>query len=90
MHFVVNIDNGRILEFRGDTTIKYVEVVSSRDSMTMVIRISEGQQFMIKKSYDDFYKCKIAISYLWSLTFVIGQGLKVGWTKLYFLNILVI
>ena len=41
-HFVVNLDNGRTLGFRGDTTVKYVEVVSGGESMTMVIRISGG------------------------------------------------
>ena len=41
-HFVVNLDNGRILGFRGDTIVKYDEVVSGGESMTMVIRISGG------------------------------------------------
>ena len=39
-HFVINLDNGRTLGFRGDTTVKYAEVVSGGESMTMVIRIS--------------------------------------------------
>jgi len=47
-HFVVNIDNGQILGFRGDTSVKYVKVVLKVDSMTMVVRISEGRQAMIK------------------------------------------
>ena len=42
-HFVVNMDNSRTLGFCGDTTIKYAEVVSGGDSMTMVIRISGGR-----------------------------------------------
>ena len=42
IHFVVNLDNGRTLEFRGDTIVKYAEVVSRGDSMTMVIRIQGG------------------------------------------------
>jgi hypothetical protein len=41
-HFVINIDNGRTLGFRGDTTVKYADVVSSGNSMTMVVRISKG------------------------------------------------
>ena len=41
-HFVVNLDNGHTLGFRGDTTVKYVEVVSGGESMMMVIRISGG------------------------------------------------
>ena len=47
-HFVVNMDNGRTLGFRGDTTIKYAKVVSGGDSMTMVIRISGGRRSMIE------------------------------------------
>jgi hypothetical protein len=40
MHFVVNLDNGHTLGFRGDTSVTYADVVSGGDSMTMVIRIS--------------------------------------------------
>jgi hypothetical protein len=47
-HFVVNVDNGRTLGFRGDTTIKYADVVSSGDSMTMVVRISGGRRSLIE------------------------------------------
>ena len=39
MHFVVNFDNGQTLGFRRDTTVKYAEVVSSGESMTMVVHI---------------------------------------------------
>ena len=42
-HFVINLDNGRILGFKGDTTVKYTEVVSKGDSMTMVKRILGGR-----------------------------------------------
>ena len=49
-HFVVNLDNSRTLGFRGNTTVKYAEVVSGGDSMTMVIRISGGRRSMIKAS----------------------------------------
>lgn len=47
-HFVVNLDNGRTLGFRGDTTVKYAEVVSGGDSMTMVVRISGGRRSLIE------------------------------------------
>ena len=47
-HFVVNLDNGCTLGFRGDTTVKYAEVVSGGDLMTMVIRISGGRRSMIE------------------------------------------
>ena len=47
-HFAVNLDNGRTFGFRDDTTIKYPEVVSGGESMTMVIRISGGRRSMIE------------------------------------------
>ena len=47
-HFVVNLNNGRTLGFRGDTTVKYAEVVSGGESMTMVVRISGGRRSMIE------------------------------------------
>ena len=49
-HFVVNMNDGRTLGFRGDITVSYAEVVSGRYSMTMVIRISGRQRSMIKVS----------------------------------------
>ena len=48
IHFVVNLDNSRSLGFRGDTTVKYAEVVSGGKPMTMVVRISEGRRSMIE------------------------------------------
>ena len=42
-HFTVNMDNGRTLEFRGDKSVKYVDVVAGGEAMTMVVRISGGR-----------------------------------------------
>jgi hypothetical protein len=47
-HFTVNMDNGRILGFREDTVVKYVDVVAGGDAMTMVIRISGGRRSMVE------------------------------------------
>jgi hypothetical protein len=47
-HFTVNMDNGCILGFRGDTVVKYVDVVAGGDAMTMVIRISRGRTSMVE------------------------------------------
>ena len=49
-HFVINIDNGQTLGFRGDSAIKYVEMVSNGDSMTMVVKIFGGRWAMIVAS----------------------------------------
>ena len=46
-HFVVNMNNMKTLGFRGDIIVSYAEVVSGRDSMTMVIRNSRGRRSMI-------------------------------------------
>ena len=48
IHFVINLDNKRTLGFWGDTSVKYIKVVSGRDSMTMVVRISWGRRYMIE------------------------------------------
>ena len=47
-HFVINMDNGCTLGYRGDTIVKYTDVVSSGDSMTMVVRISGGRRSLIE------------------------------------------
>ena len=43
IHFTVNMDNGKALGFRGDTSVKYVDVVAGGEAMTMVVRISSGR-----------------------------------------------
>jgi hypothetical protein len=42
------MDNGHTLGFRGDTTMKYANVVSGGDSMPMVIRIYGGLRSLIE------------------------------------------
>ena len=41
-HFVINCDNGRTLGFRGDTEVKYADVVSGGIGMTMTVYITGG------------------------------------------------
>jgi hypothetical protein len=41
-HFVINMDNGKTLGFRGDNLVKNANVVVGDLKMTMVIRISNG------------------------------------------------
>ena len=48
IHFVLNLVNDCTLGFRGDTTMKYVEVVSRGESMTMVVRILAGWRATIE------------------------------------------
>ena len=47
-YFVINVDNGQTLGFRGDSTVRYIEVVSGGDFMTMVIQTSRGRRAMIE------------------------------------------
>ena len=41
-HFIINMDNGRTLGFRGDDNVKYADVVSGGVGMTMVVRLTGG------------------------------------------------
>jgi hypothetical protein len=47
-HFVVNCDNGRILGFSSDNVVKYADVVSGGQSMTLMVRISGGRRAIIE------------------------------------------
>ena len=39
-HFVINCDNGRTIDFRGDTEVKYADVVSGDIGMTIMVYIT--------------------------------------------------
>lgn len=41
-HFVINMDNGKTLGFIGDNDVKYLDVVSGGEAITMMVRISGG------------------------------------------------
>ena len=47
-HFVVNVDNGRTLGVRGDNDVKYADVVSGGEGMTMMVRLTGGATSYIK------------------------------------------
>ena len=42
-HFIINIDNGKTLGFRGDEEVKYADVSSGGEGMTMVLKLTGGQ-----------------------------------------------
>ncbi|KAL3686242.1 hypothetical protein R1sor_004264 [Riccia sorocarpa] len=50
-HFVINMDNGRTLGFRGDRDIKYADVVSGGVSMTMVVKVTGGRSAKISSPF---------------------------------------
>ena len=62
-HFIVNMDNGRMLGFRGDDAVKYADVVSGRLGMTMVVRVSGGSNGIIHRPFMIFQndKCSYPI-----------------------------
>lgn len=41
-HLVVNVENGLTLAFHGDENVKYADVVSGGQSMTMMVVITGG------------------------------------------------
>ena len=49
-HFIVNMDDKRTLAFKGSDVIKYADVVSGGDGMTLVVRITGGSQAKIYSS----------------------------------------
>lgn len=48
-HFVFNMDSGKTLGFIGDNDVKYGDVVSGGDPITMVVRLTGGKNAMIQK-----------------------------------------
>ena len=46
-HFVIKVDNGQTLGFKGDSIVRHAEVVSGEDFMTMVVKIYGRRQAMI-------------------------------------------
>ncbi len=41
-HFIVNMDNGKTLCFSGEKKVKYIEVCSGGQAMTLVVRMTGG------------------------------------------------
>lgn len=60
-HFLINMDNGRTLAMKGTDNMKYADVVSGSEGMTMVVRITGGMNakvyasMMIFKNVDRNY-----------------------------------
>lgn len=60
-HFMIDMDNGTTLGFAGDVEVKYADVVSGGEGMTMLVRLSGGRDariepvFMIFKNKDRHY-----------------------------------
>lgn len=50
-HFIINMDTGRGLVFKGEDEIKWAVVVSGGDEITMVVRIYGGRDSMIQPAF---------------------------------------
>lgn len=50
-HFMVNMDDGKTLGFRGDDQVKYTDVVFGGEGMTMIVRISGGPNAFIETPF---------------------------------------
>lgn len=60
-HFVINMDNGKMLGFHGNNDVKYTDVVSGGIGMTMVVCLTGGPSseicapFMIFQNEQESY-----------------------------------
>ncbi|KAL3678629.1 hypothetical protein R1sor_021585 [Riccia sorocarpa] len=60
-HFMINMDNGKTVGFRGDQEVRYADVVSDGVGMTMVVQLTGGPNakigvpFMIFSNKDETY-----------------------------------
>lgn len=50
-HFIINVDNGKTLGFKGDVEVRYADVVSGGEGMTMMVRISGGSQAVVENPF---------------------------------------
>lgn len=50
-HFLINVDNCRTLGFSGDVSVKYADVVSGGEGITMVVRLSGGRDSKIESPF---------------------------------------
>ena len=55
-HFIVNVDNGKTLGFRGDENVKYADVASGGVGLTMVVRIRGGKFARLEPAFVIFQK----------------------------------
>ena len=55
-HLIVNVDNGKTLDFRGDENVKYADVASGGVGMTMVVRIRGGKFARLVPAFMIFQK----------------------------------
>jgi len=50
-HMIIDMDNGRVLDFNGKKRVTYAEVSGGRDNFTVCMRISGGVNGKIEKPF---------------------------------------
>lgn len=50
-HFIFNMDNGRTLGFKGEQEVKYADVVSGGDPITLMVRLTGGKNARIETPF---------------------------------------
>ena len=83
-HFLVKMDNGKTLGLLGDKTVKYADVVSGGEGMTMVVKIAGGVNaqlelpMMIFQNAQDNYLIRGVPDDITGVCYLTG---KKGWTR---------
>jgi hypothetical protein len=68
-HFVINLDNGRILGAFDETEIRYTDVVSGGIGMTMLVRVAGGARAQLQPCFLCYSSPLATIKYAgWSTT----------------------
>ena len=82
-HFMVNMDNGKTLGFSGDQSVRYADVTSAGEGMTMLARLSGGPfarielPLMIFKSQNRSYPIRCVPDDVRGIAYRTGPK---GWT----------
>ncbi|KAL3693634.1 hypothetical protein R1sor_007285 [Riccia sorocarpa] len=63
-HFVINMDNGHTLGFRGDENVKYADVVSGGVSVTTVVKVTGGRSARISSPFRFSRTTSVHIQYV--------------------------
>ncbi len=50
------MDNGRTLGFAGDDNVKYADVVSGGEGITMTVRVTGGKRAQIENAFPHIYQ----------------------------------
>lgn len=82
-HFVFNMDNGRTLGLKGDEHVKYADVVSGDEGITMMVNIMGGIHARLRRRCSFFrirtLRTRSAVSQTMCLVSVTEAGRKGGW-----------